>query len=103
MFHEQNIRQMKKAISIIRICILFTVGCIAILFIFGEEQNESILGFIFHFVIDKLVGIVLLVLTFMLYEHWSRHDRWIHHAAHWLDEIVCDEEKPQPITKEECK
>lgn len=94
---------MKKAISIIRICILLTVGCIAILFIFGEEQNESIFGFFFRFIIDKLVGIVLLVLTFMLYEHWSRHDRWIHIAAHWLDEIVSEEDKPQPITKEECK
>lgn len=101
MFHQQNHNKMKKAISLIRICILLTVGCIAVLFILGEEQNESILGFLFHFIIDKLVGIVLLVLTFMLYEHWSRHDRWIHRAAHWLDDVV-SEDKPQP-TKEECK
>lgn len=102
MFHQQNHNKMKKAISLIRICILLTVGCIAVLFILGEEQNESILGFLFHFIIDKLVGIVLLVLTFMLYEHWSRHDRWIHCAAHWLDDVV-SEDKPQPTTKEECK
>lgn len=93
---------MKKAISVIRICILFTVGSIAILFIFGEEQNEGILGFIFHFIIDKFVGVVLLALTFMLYEHWSRHDHWIQIAAHWLDHLASEDE-PQPTTKEECK
>lgn len=93
---------MKKAISVIRICILFTVGSIAILFIFGEEQNESILGFLFHFLIDKLVGVVLLGLTFMLYEHWSHCDRWIQIAAHWLDHLASEDE-PQPTTKEECK
>lgn len=93
---------MKKAISIIRICILLTVGCIATLFIFGEEQSDTVLGFFFRLIIDKLVGIVLLVLTFMLYEHWSHCDRWIHIAAHWLDHLASEDE-PQPTTKEECK
>ena len=94
---------MKKAISIIRICILLTVGCIGILFLCGEEQNDSILGFIFQIFFDKLVGIILLCLTFMLYEHWSHCDKWIHTAARWLDGVMSEEDEPQPSTKEECK
>lgn len=85
---------MNKTISIIRIAILFALGMVAFLFIFGEEQDANLLTWALRFIIDKAVGIGVFFLIAWLYKRWSKIDTWL--IAY---EKMCDEamEKPNPM------
>ncbi len=85
---------MKKAISIIRIVILFSLGMVAFLLIFGEEQDADLLTWTFRFVIDKAVGIGTIFLMARLYKRWSKVDPWIIAYNKMCDEVM---EKPNPM------
>lgn len=65
---------MNKTISIIRIAILFSLGMVAFLLIFGEEQDADLLSWTFRFVIDKTIGIGTVFLIARLYKRWSKID-----------------------------
>lgn len=84
---------MNKTISIIRIAILVVVGCLAILFLFGEEQDENVLAFLFHAIVDKTLGIALFFLGGRLYKRWSKVDPWIKAYDKMIDEVM---DKPNP-------
>lgn len=51
---------MKKAISIFRIAILALMGSVGVLFLLGEEQDETVLSFFLHFLFDKVFGLAML-------------------------------------------
>lgn len=74
---------MNTTASLIRIFILFSLGLIAFLLIFEEEQDETTLAFCLHVLFDKSIG-VLCVLTFdRLYKRWSLTDKWIAKYEAW--------------------
>lgn len=62
---------MNKAYSIIRVCILLIIGCAGTLFLFGEEQDNSFFAYLFHLIIDKTLGFLLLALTIFLFNKWA--------------------------------
>lgn len=84
---------MNKLISIIRIAILVVVCCFAILFLFGEEQDENVLTFVFHAIVDKALGIALFFWGGRLYKRWSKVDPWIKAYEKKLNEVM---DKPTP-------
>lgn len=85
---------MNKTISIIRIAILFALGMVAFLLIFGEEQDADLLTWTLHFIIDKAVGIGVLFLIARLYKRWSKIDTWLIAYEKMCDEVM---EKPNPM------
>ena len=76
---------MNKAYSIIRVCILLIIGCAGALFLFGEEQDNSFFAYLFHLILDKALGFLLLALTIFLFDK------------------LCDEadETPTPMSRQE--
>lgn len=85
---------MNKTISFIRIAILFVLGMVAILLIFGEEQDENILAFLLHVIVDKALGIGLCFYIGRLYKRWSKVDPWLMAYDKMCDEVM---EKPNPM------
>ena len=85
---------MNKTISIIRICILFVLSGLAMIFIFGEEQEENILAFLLHVIVDKALGIALCYYIARLYKRWSKIDPWLMAYDKMCDEVM---EKPNPM------
>ena len=84
---------MNKTISIIRIAILLVLGCFAILFFFGEEQDETVFFFLFHVLVDKAIGLALFIYAGRLYKRWSKGDPWFKAYEKMLDEVM---DKPNP-------
>lgn len=89
---------MNKAYSIIRVCILLIIGCTGTLFLFGEEQDNSFFAYLFHLILDKALGFLLLALTIFLFNKWRKHD-WL---LQFFDKL-CDEadETPNPMSRQE--
>lgn len=65
---------MNKIISIIRISILFVLGTLAMIFLFGEEQDTDTLPFLFHMLVDKSLAFALCFCIGNLYKRWSKID-----------------------------
>jgi hypothetical protein len=87
MFNPYKIRkEMKKAISILRIAILALMGSVGVLFLLGEEQDEEILPFILHFLFDKLFAIFMIAFMLYLAIRWSEKDEWLQAIDKWCDE-----------------
>lgn len=84
---------MNKAISIIRISILVALSCIAIILIFGEEQDENLWAFFFHVLVDKGLGIGLCFYIGRLYKRWSKVDPWLKAYDKMCDEVM---DNPNP-------
>lgn len=84
---------MNKTISIIRIAILFSLGMVAFLLIFGEEQDADLLSWTFRFVIDKTIGIGTVFLIARLYKRWSKIDPWFIAYDKMFDEVM---DNPNP-------
>lgn len=68
---------MNKIVSFIRIAILFTLGCLSMLLIFSEEQDENLTLFCLHVIFDKAIGIGLGYVLYRLYNRWSKTDTWL--------------------------
>ena len=85
---------MNKTISIIRIAIIFALAGIAAILLFGEEQDENILAFLLHVIVDKAIGIGSIFLIARLYKRWSKVDPWL-----MAYDKMCDEgmDKPNPM------
>lgn len=84
---------MNKAYSIIRVCILLIIGFAGALFLFGEEQDNSFFAYLFHIILDKALGFLLLALTIFLFNKWRKHD-WL---LQFFDKL-CDEADETPTT-----
>lgn len=67
---------MNKTISIIRIAILFVLSGIAMIFLFGEEQDANLATWMFRFLVDKAFAFVLIFNIARLYKRWSKIDPW---------------------------
>lgn len=68
---------MNKIISITRITILFALCFLAIIFLFGEEQDESLWAFTLHIMADNALAMTLFYGLGLLYKRWSNTDPWI--------------------------
>lgn len=84
---------MNKTISIIRIAILATIACLATLFLFGEEQDDNVLAFLLHAIVDKALAFALFFWSGRLYKRWSKVDPWIKAYDKMVDEVM---DKPNP-------
>lgn len=84
---------MNKTISLIRIAILLVIGSIATVLIFCEEQDETIFDFLFHVLVDKVLGVAFIFYAGRLYKRWSKVDPWIKDYNKKLDEVM---DKPNP-------
>lgn len=84
---------MNKTVSIIRILILFTLFGLAIIFLFGEEQDENLLAFTFRIIVDKALAIALFYYSGRLYKRWSKVDPWLKAYDKMCDEVM---DKPNP-------
>jgi len=94
-YSNQKIRkEMKKAVSILRIAIITILGGFGTLFLFGEEQDEAILSFLLHFVLDKVFAIILLVVMFTLTARWKETDEWLKAIFKWCEEA---DNAPNPM------
>ena len=78
---------MKKAISIFRIAILALMGSVGVLFLFGEEQDETVLSFFLHFLFDKVFGLAMLAAMYVLFWRWCKTDNWLKAINEWCEEI----------------
>ena len=79
---------MNKTISLIRIAILFALGMVAFLLIFGEEQDRNQLTWLFQLLVDKTLGFGLVFFIARLYKHWSRIDPWFIAYGKMCDEVM---------------
>lgn len=68
---------MNKTISIIRLAVLLTLGTIAMIFLFGEEQDQSLPAFLVHVAVDKTLALALCYSIARLYKRWSKTDPWL--------------------------
>lgn len=85
-----------KTISVIRIAILFVLGSVATILLFGEEQDENVWAFFFHVIVDKGLGIGLCFYIGRLYKRWSKVDPWLKAYDKMCDEVM-DNPKPSQL------
>lgn len=84
---------MNKTVSIIRIAILFVLFGLAVILLFGEEQDESLVFFFLHMVMDKAMAFALFYSIGRLYKRWSKLDPWIKAYAKMCDDVM---DNPNP-------
>lgn len=81
---------MNKRISVIRIAILFVLFTAAMLFLFGQEPEDS---FFFRIIVDKALAFGLFYYVGKLYKRWSKVDPWLKAYDKMCDEVM---DKPNP-------
>lgn len=84
---------MNKTISIIRIAILFSLGMVAFLLIFGVEQDEATFDFLLHVFVDKALAVAMFYYVGRLYKRWSKVDPWLKAYDKMCDEVM---DNPNP-------
>lgn len=84
---------MNKTISIIRIAILCVLGAFAMIFLFGEEQDEATFDFLLHVLVDKALAIAMFYYVGRLYKRWSKVDPWLKAYDKMCDEVM---DNPNP-------
>lgn len=84
---------MNKTISILRIATLFALGMVAFLLILGTNQDASLLAESLRFIIDKGVGLGIILLIARLYKRWSKVDPWLKAYDNMCDEVM---DNPNP-------
>lgn len=62
---------MNKTISIIRIAILVALCAIAFLFLFCEEQDQTMSAFILHVIADKAIAVAIILYVIRLHRRWN--------------------------------
>lgn len=82
---------MIKTISIIRIAILLTLGCVAFIFLFGEEQDEKPSAFLLHIIFDKALATALICHIAFLYKRWRKVDPWLKAYDRMCGEVMDQE------------
>ena len=75
---------MNKTISIIRIAIILVVSTFGLLFLFGEELNETLSAWTLHFIIDKTLAVLAIFFIARLCKYWSKSDRLISSYYKWI-------------------
>lgn len=68
---------MNKLLSVIRMSVLFILFSVAVVFLFTEEQDESLFSFTIHLIMDKAFAFVLFYYVGRLYKRWSKVDPWL--------------------------
>lgn len=76
---------MKREFLNYRYYVLFVLFSTAMLFVFGEEQDEAMGDWFFHFIFDKAIGFGAGYAAFRLSEYWQKAGK-----LPWFDKM--DEE-----------
>lgn len=84
---------MNKSISLLRIFSILALSLAAMIFIFFEENNDTMAALALHILIDKGLGIGLCFYIGRLYKRWSRVDPWLKAYDKMCDEVM---DKPNP-------
>lgn len=84
---------MNKTISIIRIAILFVLGTLAIIFFFGEEQDEAIMPLLLHMAVDKSLAFAMFYSIGTLYKRWCKVDPIIMACDKMCNEVMEGEDE----------
>lgn len=84
---------MNKTISVIRLAILIILFSVAVVFLFGEEQDESLFSFTIHLIMDKAFALGLFYYVGRLYKRWSKVDPWLKAYDKMCDEVM---DNPNP-------
>ncbi len=77
--------------SLIRIAIILTLACVGFALIFGEEQDENLLVFFLHVILDKAIGVGCIYAMTKLYDRWSKTDKLISRFEAWNAKGLEDE------------
>lgn len=70
----KNIHNMKTIPTIFRIAVLCIIAGAGFFFLLGEEHHDSALVYVLHFLADKIIAAVLIILAAALYRRWSHTD-----------------------------
>ena len=84
---------MNKTISVIRLAILIILFSVAVVFLFGEEQDEATFDFLLHVFVDKALAVAMFYYVGRLYKRWSKVDPWLKAYDKMCDEVM---DKPNP-------
>ncbi len=68
---------MTMTISLLRCLILFTLGVFSFFFLFCEEMDENLSAWLLHLIFDKVLAVLALWFSVLLYKRWSLVDPWI--------------------------
>lgn len=85
---------MNKLISIIRVVVFLAVSTFGLFFLFGEELDEKLSTWILHFITDKAIAFLAILIAVRLYKHWTKIDPWFIAYEEWCKE---GEDAPNPM------
>ena len=55
----------------------------ALLFLFGEELDENLMVWMLHFLFDKGLALIAIMIVARLYKLWSKTDSWFIAYEEW--------------------
>ena len=91
---------MNKLVSIIRVAVILAVSTFGFLFLFGEELDENLSAWTLHFIIDKALAFLSILVVVWLYKRWSKIDPWFIAYEAWCNKA---EDAPNPMCLENCE
>lgn len=86
---------MNKSHSVIRMSVLFILFSVAVVFLFTEEQDESLYSFTIHLIMDKAFAFGLFYYFGRLYKRWSKVDPWLKAYAKMYNDVMDNPNPPQ--------
>lgn len=86
---------MNKLVSIIRVAVILALGLFGFLFLLAEELDENLSAWITHFIIDKALAFIAILVVVRLYKRWSKTDAWFIAYDEWCRK---DEDAPNPMS-----
>lgn len=85
---------MNKLVSIIRVAVVLALSTFAFLYLFGEELDENLSAWMLHFLFDKALAFISILVVVRLYKRWSKTDAWFIAYEKWCKE---GEDNPNPM------
>ena len=85
---------MNKLASIIRVAVVLALSTFAFLYLFGEELDENLSAWMLHFLIDKALAFLAILVVVRLYKRWSKIDPWFIAYEEWCKK---GEDAPNPM------
>ena len=85
---------MNKLASIIRVAVVLALSSFALLFLFGEEVDENLMAWMLHFLFDKGLALIAIMIVARLYKRWSKTDPWFIAYEAWCKQA---EDAPNPM------
>ncbi|MBD5200754.1 MAG: hypothetical protein HDS85_01720 [Bacteroidales bacterium] len=74
---------MNKLVSIIRVAIVLVLSSFGFFFLLGEELDENLSDWMLHFLIDKTLAFLAILVVVRLYKQWRKTDPWFIAYEEW--------------------